>query len=224
MRIYKIGIPEIAIGPLASKLISSLNLGPTLWLISGGSNIKISVSTMQRIDSELSSNLTIGLTDERFGPYNHPDSNWLQLMDSGFDPKNAHLIETLTRESLTLEDTVQSYQNKLLATIEETNEIIGQLGMGIDGHIAGILPNSVASQELPNIVTGYESQPYTRITLTFNGLRKISSAFLIAIGQDKHQQLDQLINQNLSLAAQPAQIIKQIPEAYIYNDQIEGKR
>lgn len=224
MQIYKVGIPEIAIGPLASKLKSSIYLGPTLWFVSGGSNIKLAVSIMERIDSELSSNLTIALADERFGPYNHPDSNWSQLMNKGFDPKNARLIETLTRESTSLEDTVNRYQNNLLLAMEESTEIIGQFGMGVDGHIAGILPGSVACEEVPNIVIGYESQPFTRITLSLNGIRKLSSAFLIAVGQDKHDQLDKLINQDLPVNVQPAQIIKQVQESYLYNDQMEGKR
>ena len=224
MQVYKVGLAEIAISPLASKLKSSINLGPTLWLVSGGSNIKLSVAIMNQIDSELSSNLTIALADERFGPYNHPDSNWTQLMEAGFDPKNARLIETLSRNTTSLADTVQLYQDNIGPIIEDSTSIIGQFGMGSDGHIAGILPNSPASQELPTIVTGYNSQPYTRITITFNGIRKLSSAFLIAIGEDKHDQLDKLINQDLPLNVQPAQIIKQVSESYIYNDQLGGKQ
>jgi len=224
MQVYKIGIPEIAISPIASKLKSSIYIGSTLWIISGGSNIKLEVAIMERIDSELSSNLTIALADERYGEYNHPDSNWTQLLKAGFDPKNARLVETLSQNYSSLSDSVKSYQDKLLPIIEDTNTIIGQFGMGRDGHIAGILPNSPASQELPDIITGYQSQPYTRITFTFNGLRKISSAFLVAVGQEKHDQLDKLINQDLPLNIQPAQIIKELPESYIYNDQIEGKQ
>jgi len=224
MQVYKIGIPEIAISPIASKLKSSIYMGPTLWIISGGSNIKLEVAIMERVDSELSSNLTIALADERYGEYNHPNSNMTQLLKAGFDPKNGQLIEILNPNYPSLSDTVKSYQDKLSPIIEDATTIIGQFGMGSDGHIAGILPNSPASQELPDIIGSYQSQPYTRITLTFNGIRKISSAFLVAVGQEKHDQLDKLINQDLPLNIQPAQIIKQLPEAYIYNDQIEGKK
>jgi len=224
MQVYKIGIPEIAISPIASKLKSSIYMGPTLWIISGGSNIKLEVAIMERVDSELSSNLTIALADERYGEYNHPNSNMTQLLKAGFDPKNGQLIEILNPNYPSLSDTVKSYQDKLSPIIEDATTVIGQFGMGSDGHIAGILPNSPASQELSDIISSYQSQPYTRITLTLNGIRKISSAFLVAVGQEKHDQLDKLINQDLPLNIQPAQIIKQLPEAYIYNDQIEGKK
>lgn len=221
MQVYKIGIPEIAIGPLSSKLKSSLYLGPTLWLVSGGSNIKLAVGVMESLDSELSSNLTIALTDERYGPYNHQDSNWTQLLLAGFDPKKAQLIEALLPSNLDLQTTTQLYNDKLNAAFEDATDIIGQFGMGTDGHIAGILPNTVATNETDKLVIGYSGQPYDRITIGFGGINRLSAAFLMAFGSDKHDQLDKLINQQLSLAIQPAQIIKQLNESYLYNDQIE---
>lgn len=227
MNIYKVGIPEISIGPIASKLKSSLYLGPVMWLIPGGSNIKIAVAVMDRIDSGMSQNLIIGLTDERYGVYNHPDSNWRQLMDSGFDAKNARLIETLRPESevgtaTSLEDTIKRYNDELETAMEGVETIVGQFGMGSDGHIAGILPSSAATQEVTETITGYQSEPFTRITLTFNGIRRLSEAFLVVMGSDKHDAIDRLIHQNLPLTQMPAQIIKQVREAYVYNDQMEG--
>ncbi len=224
MQVYKIGIAEIAISPIASKLKSALYLGPTLWLVSGGSNIKLSVEIMERIDSELSSNLTISLVDERYGAYNHPNSNWAQLMNAGFDAKNAKLIEVLTPDSNNLEITLAKFKQELMSSIDESMSIIGQFGMGSDGHIAGILPGSIATQETNELVIGYEATPFTRITITFNTFRKLTTAFLIATGEEKKVQLERLINQDLTLSEQPAQIIKQISESYIYNDQIEGKQ
>ncbi len=224
MQVYKIGVPELAIGPLVSKLKSSLSIGPTLWLVSGGSNIPISVSVMQALDSDLSANLTIALTDERYGPYNHPESNWAKLKNSGFDPKHAQIIEPLKADgSADLDSVTADYSEELKTAIDNVNTAIGQFGMGEDGHIAGILPQSPAARELPEIVTSYASQPYTRITMTFNGIRQLNCGFLIAMGASKLPQLERLISQDLPLSDQPAQIIKQIEESFIYNDQI-GER
>ena len=95
--------------------------------------------------------------------------------------------------------------------------------MGTDGHIAGILPGTTAADESINsTVYGYVSQPFTRITLSFTGIKRVNSAFLMAFGEPKRDQLDKLINQNLPLSIQPAQIIKQLSEVFIYNDQVEG--
>ncbi len=222
MQIYKIGVPDIAIAPLVSQLKSSLAVGPTLWIISGGSNIPLSVEAMKRIDYDLSSNLTVALADERFGDYGHPDSNWTQLKVAGFDPKHAKTIEALSADNPGLEATLSQYSNAISMAFYENERSVGQFGMGADGHIAGILPGSVASNETSELVVGYQSQPFTRITLTFEAIRHINVAFLIAGGATKRDQLIKLTSQDIPLSQQPAQIIKQNAESYIYNDQIEG--
>ena len=224
MQVYKVGIADIALAPLSSKLKSSLNIGPTLWLLSGGSNIRLSVEIMKKIDVDLSSNLSVALVDERFGPYRHPDSNWTQLMQTGFDPKRARVIETIRPDSGDLTDTINRYSHDLSAAIEESTSVIGQLGMGTDGHIGGILPGSSAASETDQLILGYQSNPFTRITMSFNGLRQLDCAFLLAFGPNKQAQLLKLVNQDVGLEEQPAQIIKQIQESYLYNDQVEGKK
>ena len=124
-----------------------------------------------------------------------------------------------------LGQTISLYEHELKSAFENAISVIGQFGMGTDGHIAGIVPGSPADNDsLNSLVVGYVSQPFTRITLTFNGIRRINSAFLLAYGSDKHQQLDRLINQDLPLTEQPAQIIKEVRESYLYNDQLEGKQ
>lgn len=224
MQVYKVGIPEIAIGPLASKLKSSLSIGPTVWFIPGGSNIKLAVAVMARLGEEISGDLTIALTDERYGAYNHPDSNWYQLLKSGFDPKSALVIETLKPDNAPMDVTVQRFTAEVESALEASTDAIGQFGMGTDGHIAGILPNSPASNDIDQLIIGYDSDPFKRITLSFNGIRRLSSAFMVAVGQEKQDQLDKLVNQNLPLNIQPAQIIKQVEESYLYNDLVEGKK
>ncbi len=223
MQIYKIGVPNIAVAPLVSQLKSSLFVAPTLWIISGGSNIPLSVEAMNRIDYDLSANLTVALADERYGPYGHPDSNWTQLKTAGFDPKRAQIIEVLTSDNPSLENTVQNYANAISQAFYENEHRVGQFGMGADGHIAGILPGSPASHETSDLVVGYQSDPFTRITLTFEAIKQLNVAFLIAGGNTKHDQLVKLTSQDAPLSEQPAQIIKQITEAYVYNDQIEGE-
>ncbi len=223
MQIYKVGIPSIAIAPLVSQLKSSLFVGPTLWIVSGGSNIPLSVEAMKRIDYDLSANLTLALADERYGTYGHPDSNWTQLNSAGFDPKRAKTIEILSTDNPSLEETVKKYANAISMAFYENEHRIGQFGMGADGHIAGILPHSPASLETSELVIGYQSQPFTRVTLTFEAIRHLNIAFLIAGGVDKHDQLIKLTSGgDVPLDEQPAQIIKQITDTYVYNDQIEG--
>ncbi len=225
MHVYKVGVPEIVISPLTSKIKGALNLGPTLWLIPGGSNIALAATVMNRLSVDLTQNLTIALTDERFGPYNHPDSNWAQLRLAGFDPKQARIIETLREgDPSDMAAVTKRYNAEIDELLDNTMTAIGLFGMGLDGHIAGILPGSPATNEQNyETVIGYPSTSFNRITVTFQAIRRLRTVFLVAMGADKLFQLERLINQDLPLDIQPAQIIKQVDEAYVYNDQIGEK-
>ncbi|MGH7234579.1 MAG: 6-phosphogluconolactonase, partial [Candidatus Saccharimonadales bacterium] len=197
----------------------------TLWLVPGGSNIALAVAVMERLSDELTQDLTIALSDERFGPYNHPDSNWTQLKRFGFEPKKARVIETLIQgDNSDMATVVQRYNAEIDDALDNVTTAIGLFGMGIDGHIAGILPGSPATNEQDYAtVTGYSATPFNRITITFPAIRRLKTAFLIAMGEDKRSQLERLIAQDVPLNIQPAQIIKQVSEAYVYNDQVGGK-
>ena len=225
MQVYKVGVPEIAISPLTSKLKGALNLGPTLWLVPGGSNIPLVVSVMESLSIELTDDLTIALTDERFGPYDHPDSNWVQLKNAGFDPKRARIIEVLQPgDGSDLNSVIDRYNSELDSILDEMSAAIGLFGMGADGHIAGILPNSAATNEASySTVTGYSGTPFSRITISFSAIRRLNAAFLVAMGEAKRAQLVRLITQDAPLSDQPAQIIKQVSESYLYNDQLGGQ-
>jgi 6-phosphogluconolactonase/glucosamine-6-phosphate isomerase/deaminase len=190
-----------------------------LWLVSGGSNIPVAVDTMAGLPHDMTSQLTIMLIDERFGPIGHPNSNMYQLQQAGFNPKHAALLPVLTGESL--EETMHTYAGMVHTQFTEHDVIVGQLGIGIDGHIAGILPRSPAALDQTNLVASYQATDFTRITLTFPALRRITVAYAFAFGDSKRRTLLQLRDEQVALEVQPAQILKAIPEAYVYNDQIE---
>jgi 6-phosphogluconolactonase/glucosamine-6-phosphate isomerase/deaminase len=204
---------------LSDRLIHELSEHKrVLWLVSGGSNIPVSVTVMNKIPNELTENLSIYLTDERFGPVGHPDSNLQQLIDAGFQPKDAQL-EGVLMPGVAFEETVERYDQAIVRVFEQSDVIIGQFGIGADGHIAGILPgsDSVNSKEL---VDGYSTETYTRITLTPEALLRVSIGYAYVSGDTKLTALTNLRDKDLPITEQPSQILKQIPEAYVYSDQL----
>lgn len=212
--------PEEAAAAVAKRLNSELAAGrKVLWLVSGGSQTPYNVKIMNQITDELSHNLIVMLADERYGPPGHKDSNWAKLMAAGFPTKEAQLIPVL-KEGLGFEENTAHYNQLAKQAFEESNAIIGQLGMGEDGHTAGILPNSPATNESEALVVGYEAPPLKRMSLTFSALRQIKAAYVLAFGEPKKPALSQLKADKLNLKKQPARIFTQIPEAYIYNDQL----
>jgi len=91
--------------------------------------------------------------------------------------------------------------------------------MGADGHIAGMLPHTPAVNE-KGPVSGYESKPFVRISLTPPALRKIQVAYAFVFGAEKKKAVTDLHDKDLPLEDEPAQILKQIPEATLVTDLI----
>lgn len=205
---------------MAKRLNNELLAGrQVLWLVSGGSQVPYNVKIMGHIPDELSQNLTVMPADERYGEPGHKDSNWGKLMAAGFPTREAQLIPVL-KEGLNFLDNTEHYNQLAKQAFEEADAIIGQLGLGEDGHTAGILPNSPATKETEALVTGYEAPPLQRMTLTFTALGQLKAAYVLAFGEAKRQALLKLKSGNGSLKEQPAQILTGLDEAYIYNDQL----
>jgi 6-phosphogluconolactonase/glucosamine-6-phosphate isomerase/deaminase len=81
------------------------------------------------------------------------------------------------------------------------------------------LPGSPAITD-EKFVAGYDAGNFTRITLTPPALRQIAVAFAFVYGKSKFEALQNLHDNDLPLDEQPAQILKQLNESYVYNDQI----
>jgi 6-phosphogluconolactonase/glucosamine-6-phosphate isomerase/deaminase len=204
---------------LSKRLQRELETGhQVLWLTTGGSNIAACVSIMRQLDSDSTSRLTIMLSDERYGPVGHPDSNAAALDLAGFAPMQANVIPILVA-GLDLAATRENYQAAALAAFQKAEIVIGQFGIGSDGHIAGILPNSPATDTV-DFVAAYEGPDFTRLTLTAHALKRLAVAYAFVFGDSKAEALERLHDLSLPYREQPAQLLKELPEAYIYNDQI----
>jgi 6-phosphogluconolactonase len=211
------------IDDLGERLARELGAGRrVLWLVSGGSNSAASARIMARLSDELTPKLTVSLIDERYGPPEHADSNWQKLLQVGFQPKQARLSPVL-QPGLTFQATRDSYEKMLSQALADGDIVIGQVGIGDDGHIAGILPHSVATEPTDALVVAYHSDPYDRLTLSFAALQRLTATYAFVFGTAKQAALLRLATQNLSLADQPAQILKQLQQAYVYNDQVGGE-
>ena len=198
---------EEGLKTLVAALIEPLQQQQTvLWLVPGGSNIKVAVAAMAQLKG-YENKLSITLTDERYGHVGHPDSNWQQLLDAGFDSGQAKLYPVL-RPDLDLQQTAEAFGRTLQDLFTQTDVIIGQFGIGADGHISGILPHSRAAIETADYAFGYVTPSFKRVTTTFSAIKKTTQAFCFVYGEDKQAALTALRDQQLPLEDQPAQILK----------------
>lgn len=206
-----------AISVVQARLGLELGAGrKVLWLLSGGSNIMASVTIMQGLAREDTRNLTMMLADERYGAVAHEESNATKLLSAGFDPKLGTFLSILIPNT-SFAATRDRYDAIARRAFSEADIVIGQFGIGTDGHIAGILPHSAAVNS-PDFVCAYAAEPFQRLTLTHHALKRISAAYILAFGEDKHDALQLLDTKMIAYSDQPSQFIKELPEAYVFND------
>lgn len=211
---------EDGMADLTQRLVRELAGGKRiLWLVSGGSNVQASVKIMDNISAKLSRKLSVSLVDERYGPPGHDQSNWERLMAAGFDGKEATLLPVL-KPDRSFKQAIKDYAQLIEEALAACDMAIAQLGIGPDGHLAGILPGSPAAEETEALVSGYEAPPLKRLTLTFPALRRLNAAYAFAFGPPKLATLTKLQAGKADMTDQPAQILKDIPEAYVYSDQV----
>lgn len=207
--------------PLTELLTSALaDNQRVIWLVPGGSNIPISVSAAAKLDVSLTKNLVIMQTDERFVAPDSPDCNWLQLAEAGFQTKQATVLPIITNGNSNLGQTITHYNRIVEQEFSKADVIIGQFGVGADGHVAGIKPDSKAANS-DQLVDGFRGDDFTRITLTFNALRQISSALTYAKGDDKRWVFERLNDSSvLASGGFPAGILNEINSSILYNNQL----
>jgi 6-phosphogluconolactonase len=184
-----------------------------LWLVPGGSVVAVAVAVAHKLWEKDMHNLTITLGDERFGAVDHADSNWKQLKEAGFKFTNAQMMPVLTGEDRG--PATQHYADNLQRMFEACEYRLALFGLGPDGHVAGILPGSPAVEAKEWAVSYPDA--YERMTMTPPAILKLDEAVVYAAGAQKHAMLDEL-EKDLPLSQQPAQILKKLPKATIFND------
>lgn len=211
---------------IATALCDGLFAGKrVLWLTSGGSNVAIEKDVMDIVRNHASdhlSGLAVMPMDERYGPPGHKDSNVQQLRAAGFEPGPGMLVDVLLHNA-PFDQTVSFYNDVAATALANANVIIGQFGMGPDGHVAGIKPDSPATEADESTVAGYDWEDYRRMTLMPAALRQITTGFLAAYGDDKRSPLTHLQKNDESFTTLPAVLLYELPDVYVYNDQIESE-
>lgn len=227
MIFYKVTSTEPVIQIVTDKLTERLSMGERVfWLVTGGTAVGVQVAVGKLLKAQDTSRLTIALMDERYGPVGHPDSNWQQLLDAGFDVPGATLIPILRGKDR--DASMAGFAKALTENFAAADYSLGQFGIGPDGHTAGILPGSpyINSTDLAVSYADSEAtQQFTpgvyrdkdRITMTAAAIAQLDDAIVCALGESKHIPLDQL-EQTIPLAEEPAQALKLAKNLSVYND------
>jgi 6-phosphogluconolactonase len=133
--------------------------------------------------------------DERFVPYDHPDSNYGMARDAFLlrvhvPDDNIHAIQT---EGLSPEQAAAAYEATLKRfyganTLAPSQPLfdVTLLGIGEDGHTASLFPGHPALQETQRwVVAVIGAMPEPRITLTYPALDSSRDVAFVVTGRGK---------------------------------------
>jgi 6-phosphogluconolactonase len=137
--------------------------------------------------------------DERFVPADSPDRNERQareaLLDAvDVDPARVHPMGAAGGpDGDDVDAAAARYAQELAAAAPGTAMVppfdVLMLGMGPEGHIASIFPESPAAYDERTVlgVHGCPKPPATRITMGFSAIQAARQVWLIVAGEDKAQ-------------------------------------
>lgn len=179
----------------------------TTLLISGGSAIEMYKILFGLHLKDALAEASIGLIDERAGEVGHANSNDQLLLESGVTElmvnAGAHLVPMLhlQRDGHVNADLIDTEYRALFL-----RPVIGLLGMGPDGHTAGILPTATV-RKYHQLYDGEkyavfyevskadsENEHTRRYTVTPYALHQISAVLLYAMGTGKREALQSLLS------------------------------
>ena len=193
--------------------------GPLLLLASGGSCLKL---LTPELFARLPQGSAIAPLDERYS-YDPEESNTVQIKK--LLPSQSHV--RLLGFEVQSDDSLPEVTVRLMETIDDWiaehpgAPIIATLGIGKDGHTAGILPNSKATHSIDVSVVGYVAgDKYPgRVTMSFDFMRRrINHAICYAVGKDKAGAL-QLLEEPSLLANAPCRIMLEMADVQLFTDQ-----
>jgi 6-phosphogluconolactonase len=132
--------------------------------------------------------------DERFVPYDHPDSNYrmtreAMLAKAPAPPQNIHPIPA----DGTAEDAAQRYERTLqeaygATTLDPARPLfdVTLLGLGADGHTASLLPGDPVLRERKRwVAVASHGRPEVRITMTYPVIESSRRVAFLVAGKEK---------------------------------------
>ncbi|MFD2206837.1 6-phosphogluconolactonase [Kiloniella antarctica] len=166
------------------------NCGRASLILSGG-------NTPQKYLPELFSRpldwekIIITLSDERWVPLDHDDSNEGMIRKCIERVPEAHKAKFISfyNEDETALASVNRLESNLIAEVMPFS--VALLGMGTDGHICSLFPNAI-NVEGPNGICSLniDAPLHPRISLFYKALTKIKFPILILTGTEKRKVFD----------------------------------
>ena len=175
---------------IANNIIISENKDYSIGL-SGGNTPKLAYSMMLN-DIKDFSNVILWTIDDRWLPLTDENSNQ-KMINSKFEQTEAKILSIKYSGDNPMQD-ADFYSKSLKENINAFDS--GVIGLGDDGHIASLFPNTAGLNENEKLIIANEVNIISkwRISSTFKLLSSISNLYLLVTGEDKKEILKKALN------------------------------
>lgn len=203
---------------IAGRIRSALSKNQmVLWLVSGGSAIAVAIQARRQLGQlQPDERLIVSLIDERFVPIGHADSNWQQLIASGFDTNGVQTYPML-EVGVTVETVVATYDRLLRDLLNQADYRIGLFGVGADGHTGGLLPHNPLMSDENQLVGHFKGPDYERITVTPALVRRLDNKVVYVLGEQKWPAIASMLKDG-PIDEIPARILTKNGNVTIFTD------
>jgi 6-phosphogluconolactonase len=159
-------------------------------ILTGGRSAKKIYNFLKNDLKILNTQIDFYISDERHVPITHDDSNYKLIFENLFNKKINNKFSLYNIYDPNIEIAKINYLNKLPKIID-----ILILGLGDDGHIASIFPNTKkVNFDEKIMITKSKHFKHTRITITENVIRKANNVFILASGLSKQNIVNKILN------------------------------
>ena len=227
MEVIVSATPQQTAADALSALLVQYAARPVLLLLSGGS----ALSFLDLVQTDVVGPLvTVTVLDERFST-DPAVNNFAQLEQTAFYgtcvARGACTLSTLVIPGDRLADLAGRFESALHTwkKAHPDGVVITTMGIGTDGHTAGILPGAPASVLAGGEwVIGYTvpvlTNPFTeRVTVTATFLRTmVDAAVVFALGETKRAYIERIQHTECSLAEIPAAVLCDMSFVQIVTD------
>ncbi len=208
---------------LADSIITSFksvssNSNPTAIMLAGGRTPKSAYNMVAESGISLPSNMTLMVSDERYVPLDHADSNY-RMMSPFMDAIRCdHAHRLMVNTALPREECAADFGRRLVSFFQGGGKLTNCfLGLGADGHTASIFSDQhLLMSEGQSAISVDRPDGRIGISATPSIIQKAGRIVFVVTGSDKKDVVSRLLTAPASITA--GKVVMKHPHVEVWMD------